>query len=61
MADENVRVYRFGDDDIEAPTEMSVDQVREVWSSCHPALVNAEARTEEDGSVTFVVQGGSKG
>lgn len=58
---EETTTYRFGDDSINAPSGMSVDDVREAWQEVHPALANAEAVTMEDGSVEFHVQAGSKG
>lgn len=61
MSDESVRVYRFGDEEIDAPVDMSIEEVRETWSQVHAALANAEYTENEDGSVTFTVRGGSKG
>lgn len=55
------RVYRFGDEEITAPTDMSPEEVRSVWAGVHPALENAEIVEEEDGSVSFRQRGGSKG
>lgn len=55
------RIYRFGDEEITAPTDMSAEEVRSVWSGVHPALENAEIVENEDGSVTFRQRGGSKG
>lgn len=55
------RTYRFGDETITAPEDLSADEVRTVWESVHPALANAEVQEEEDGSVTFRVRAGTKG
>jgi hypothetical protein len=54
-------IYRFGDDEIEAPASMSIDEVRETWAQSHPAIEDAEEVVDEDGTVTFVQRGGTKG
>jgi hypothetical protein len=54
------KTYRFGDDEITAPEEMSVDTVRKIWEDVHPSLANAEFR-EVDGAVVFEVKAGTKG
>lgn len=58
---EEQRVYRFGDEEIEVPVNISIEDVRATWSQLHPAIENAEAFQEEDGSVTFIQRSGSKG
>jgi phage terminase small subunit len=58
---ENIKKYRFGDDVIEAPENLSAEDVREAWKEVHPALENAEILTAEDGTVEFHVRAGSKG
>ncbi len=58
---ESIKKYRFGDDVIEAPADLSADDVREAWKEVHPALENAEILTAEDGTVEFHVRAGSKG
>jgi len=60
--DTGERIYRFGDDEITAPVDMSAEEVRSVWASAgHPALENAEIVENDDGSVTFHLRGGTKG
>jgi PRTRC genetic system protein C len=59
MAEE--RTFRFGDEVITAPVDLSPDEVRSVWEAVHPALANAEIQEEEDGSVSFRVRAGTKG
>lgn len=61
MSTEGTRIYRFGDDTIDAPADMSPEEVREVWSEVHAGLQNAEMIENDDGSVTFRQRGGSKG
>lgn len=61
MANEGTRLYRFGDDSIDAPADMNIQEVREIWSEVHSGLENAEAIENDDGSVTFRQRGGSKG
>lgn len=58
---ENNRTYRFGDESIQAPSDLSVDDVRTAWQEVYPALENARALTLDDGSTEFVVQAGTKG
>ncbi|MFA5048334.1 MAG: hypothetical protein WC516_04925 [Patescibacteria group bacterium] len=55
------RTYRFGEEVITAPEDLSIDQVRQVWEAVHPSLANAEAVQLEDGSVNFQVRAGTKG
>lgn len=55
------KTYRFGDESITAPEDLTVDQVREIWQAVHPSLANAAAVQMEDGSVKFEVRAGSKG
>lgn len=55
------RIYRFGDEEITAPTDLSAEEVRSTWASVHPALENSEIVEGEDGSVTFRQVGGTKG
>ena len=61
MSDDTTRIYRFGDEEIEAPAELSPEDVRSTWAQVHPALENADVLEEEDGSVTFRQRGGTKG
>ena len=35
--------YRFNDEEISAPENLSVEEVRNLWKDIHPALDNAEA------------------
>lgn len=58
---ENIKKYRFGDEEIDAPADLSVEDVREAWMEVHPALGNADILTAQDGTTEFVVRGGSKG
>lgn len=58
---ENIKKYRFGDDEIEAPSDLSAEEVRDAWKEVHPALENAEILTASDGNVEFHVRAGSKG
>lgn len=60
MADET-RLYRFGEEEIKAPADMSIDEVRQVWEDSQPAIANAEVVEESDGSVTFALRAGTKG
>jgi hypothetical protein len=53
--------FRFGDDEIEAAADVSIDDVREAWKEVHPGLENAQAVRMEDGSVEFYTRAGSKG
>lgn len=55
------RTYRFGEEVITAPEDLTIDQVRQVWEAVHPSLANAEAVQLEDGSVNFQVRAGTKG
>ena len=55
------RTYKFGDETITAPEDLSVEQVRGIWERVHPQLANAEFAEEEDGSVRFSVSAGTKG
>jgi len=55
------KTYKFGDDTITAPEDLSVENVRNVWMAVHPALENAQVFTEEDGTVTFRNVSGTKG
>lgn len=62
MSDQERKIYVFGDQEIAAPADLTVEQVREVWSEAHPALANADAETDpETGVTTFRVRGGTKG
>jgi hypothetical protein len=56
-----MKKYRFGDDEIEAPADLSADDVREAWKDVHPALENAEVLMASDGTTEFHVRAGSKG
>ena len=55
------KTYKFGDDTITAPSDLSAEEVRDVWKNVHPALANAEIFEEEDGVVSFRTVSGSKG
>ena len=55
------KTYKFGDDTITAPEDLSVEDVRNVWMAVHPALENAQVFAEEDGTVTFRNVSGTKG
>ena len=61
MATEGTRIFRFGDEEIDAPSDMSPEEVRNTWAQVHPALENADTVENDDGSVTFRQRGGSKG
>jgi len=58
---DTMKKYRFGDDEIEAPSDLSAEEVREAWMEVHPALANAEILTAVDGTVEYHVRAGSKG
>ena len=58
MAD---KVYRFNDEEITLPENLSVEEVRDTWAELHPALANAQAVVMEDGSTEFRVRAGTKG
>lgn len=60
MSDE-MKTYRFGDETIQAPASVSVEDVREAWRETFPAIAGAEVLTAEDGTVVFLVRGGDKG
>lgn len=55
------RKYRFNDEEIEAPAEISPENVRAAWKKVHPALENAEILTAADGTIEFRVEAGTKG
>jgi len=55
------RTFRFGEEEIQADSDMSIEQVRKIWEGVHPSLANAQYTQAEDGSVTFEVRAGSKG
>lgn len=55
------RIFRFGDEEITAPAEMSAEEVRSTWATFHPALENSDIVEEDDGSITFRQRGGTKG
>jgi len=55
------RIYRFGEEKIEAPENLSPEDVRTAWAQVHPALENADIVTMEDDSVNFQVRAGTKG
>lgn len=59
--DNETRTYRFGTEEVQAPADLSPEQVRELWSDIAPGLENAEIETNDDGSVDFCVRGGDKG
>lgn len=61
MAQEETRKYYFGEESIDAPADMSVEEVRGVWAECFSAITNAEAIENDDGSVTFALRAGTKG
>ena len=58
---ENVKKYRFGDDVIEAPADLSAEEVRDAWAETYPALANATVMEAADGVYEFHVQAGTKG
>jgi hypothetical protein len=60
MAEES-KIYRFMDEEITAPADMDVEEVRRVWEDCHASIANAEVIENPDGSITFALRGGSKG
>ncbi len=60
MADE-FKIYRFMDEEIKAPADMSIEEVKGVWEDCHASIANAEAVENPDGSITFAVRAGTKG
>lgn len=55
------RIYRFGDDEITAPADMSVEEVRNTWAQVYPALENADIVEQADGTIQFVQRAGTKG
>jgi len=55
------RKYRFNDEEIEAPADISPENVRTAWKKVHPALENAQILTLEDGTMEFRVEAGTKG
>jgi len=58
---ENVKTYRYGDDEIQVSDDVSVEDVRDAWKEVHPALENSTFMTADDGVVHFHVEAGSKG
>jgi len=58
---ENIKKYRFGDDVIEVPDNLSEAEVLAAWKEVHPALENAVSQMADDGVVEFHVQAGTKG
>ena len=58
---ENMKTYRFGDDEITVSSDISPEDVRDAWKEVHPALENAEISTLESGETVFHVQAGTKG
>jgi hypothetical protein len=55
------RIYKFGDEEITAPADMTVEEVRNTWASVHPVLENADVVEQSDGSIQFVQRAGTKG
>jgi len=56
-----IKIYKYGSDTVEAPAHLTADQVREAWSDQYPELVNAVVVALDDGTQEFMVQGGTKG
>ncbi len=59
MSDE--RKYIYEGEEIFVSSEYTPTQVREIWSTVYAGVASAEIRENEDGSVTFVKTGGTKG
>lgn len=58
---DSMKKYRYGDEEIEVPADVSVEEVQEAWKEVHPALENATTFIAQDGVTEFHVQAGSKG
>jgi len=59
-SDEEVKIYRYGSDSIEAPSNLTAAEVKDAWTEVHPELENADIIATETGA-EFVVRGGTKG
>ena len=59
-SDDEVKIYRYGSESIEAPANLSAAEVKDAWSEAYPELENADIVTTETGA-EFVVRGGTKG
>lgn len=47
-------IYRYNDEEIFAPWEMSIEEVRRAWARVHPKISGARFRRDPtDGSITF--------
>jgi PRTRC genetic system protein C len=57
----NERKYLYEGEEILVSSEYTPVQVREIWSEVYAGIANAEIRENDDGSVTFVKTGGTKG
>jgi hypothetical protein len=60
MANGKRIIYRFCDDEITAPANMTVEEVRNTWASIHPVLENADVVERSDGSIRFIYDFGGK-
>jgi hypothetical protein len=56
-----MKKYSFGNETVEAPESMDVEDVRNLLAEILPGVENAVAETQPDGSVQFVVRAGNKG
>ena len=56
-----MKTYKFGEESVQAPASLSVDEVRTMLAEAYPAVLNATAVQNADGTTEFVVQAGTKG
>jgi hypothetical protein len=59
--DNTMKTYKFGEESVQAPASLSVDEVRTMLAEAYPAVLNATAVQNADGTTEFVVQAGTKG
>jgi len=58
----NTRTYRFGHITVEDDSGRSPEDIQRAWSTIYPDIANARIIVnEQDNSVDFVVQAGTKG
>ncbi len=60
-SDTQITTYRYLDNIYNAPSNVSVEDVRKIWSRRHPELVHAYVHKNSSGSVTFLIDYTNKG
>ena len=56
-----MKKYEFNGDVIEVSEDVAIEDVIAAWKEAHPSLENATYSTDEDGTVHFSVEAGTKG